>query len=277
MIIQNKQNSSSDALEKYEDYFHYTGPISGEENSSNGSSRNSSIRTSSKTTPILKKRETCDKGSMIEHKIEFLPCEKTKSLDNGIEKYGLINENNKMFGNFVISKNGSFQLPRSPMPKNVLADDYDSEEEESEYDSEEEERNIEDEEEDDDDISDYIETTEYDGKNMLRTASTKSLVKVNPLLFNTECPHKQPVETNFQLGCKQSFDTVEIKHTNLPRTPFPKNQKIMAAENVKAEQDNTITLCSKRVHLDLTSSSMLTRRRTSIPQAPIISILKPTK
>lgn len=256
---------------KEEDYFHYSGPLSSSENNSKSSSRCNSKNSSNKATPILKSSDL-DEKSFNSNKIEFLPCEKSKSNDSSIGKKAFYYEDSKLFGNFVVNKNGSYQLPRSPMPKNILREDEDEDDSEEDDD---EERSVY--EEDDDE--DY--ETESNGnkeENLLRTESTRSLVKVNPMLFNSEFPHKPPTETNFQLGCKQKFKDTEIKHVHLPRTPFPKNQKIKSSITVASETAFESKVATNGMHLDLTGSTMLNRRRTSsAAQSPIISILKPTK
>lgn len=256
---------------KGEDYFHYSGPVSSSENNSRSSSRCNSKNSSNKATPILKSSDH-DEKSFSSNKIEFLPCKKSKSNDSGIVKRTICYEDSKLFGQFVINKNGSFQLPRSPMPKNILQDD----EEEDDSEEDDEERSIYEEEDDDEDYE-----TESNGnkdENLLRTESTKSLVKVNPMLFNSEFPHKPPTETNFQLGCKQKFKETDIKHVHLPRTPFPKNQKIKSNDIAVSEAAFDTNVATNGMHLDLTGSTMLNRRRTSsVAQPPIISILKPTK
>ncbi|KAL6929796.1 hypothetical protein ACO0SA_001200 [Hanseniaspora valbyensis] len=268
-------------LKQEEDYFHYTGPVSGSESNSNSSSRNNSKKSSNGTTPILKSKTIPDE-TINNNKIEFLPCEKVRSTDTGLCKYGISYSKEKLFGNFVVNKNGSFQLPKSPMPKNVLNNVDDESEEEEEEDEEDDERTTveedDDDDEDEDDEDDDIENSIYDEENLLRTESTKSLAKVNPLLFNTEFPHKAPIEENFKLGCRQEIKETEIKHAHLPRTPFPKNHNIPRSNISSIEASNIINTDPTEIHLNLTSSSMLNRRRaSSIAQSPTISILKSTK
>lgn len=171
-------------------------------------------------------------------------------------------------------------LPKSPMPKHMSSASYNNltdlgfESEEEEDDDDEE---FDDEDDDEDDEDDYESNTDIiiipeEEQNMLRTESTKSLAKVNPLLFSiSNYPHKQPKTENFKIGSVVKDNVEDIKHLHLPRTPFPQT---MNNSNTSLESSD-LTDKKEEISLDLKKSTMLNRRRTSSThQSPLKSILK---
>lgn len=149
-------------------------------------------------------------------------------------------------------------IPKSPMPKHMSSASY---------------NNLTDlnfeSEEDDDDSDDFDEDSNIDTlnipeeQNMLRTESTQSLAKVNPLYNIGSYPHNPPKSENFKIGSVVK-DNVDIKHAHLPRTPFPKGYS-------SNETSESLDLGERQnMTLDLKKSSMLNRRRTSsATQSPL--------
>ncbi|KAL6930709.1 hypothetical protein ACO0R3_003830 [Hanseniaspora guilliermondii] len=145
-------------------------------------------------------------------------------------------------------------IPKSPMPKHMSSASYNNLTD----------LNFESEEEDDDgDLDDFDDDSNIDTlnipeeeENMLRTESTKSLAKVNPLYNMSNYPHNPPKSEDFKIGTVVK-DNSDVKHAHLPRTPFPKGFS-------NNETSETLESLEKQnIHLDLEKSSMLNRRRTS--------------
>ena len=164
-------------------------------------------------------------------------------------------------------------LPKSPMPRHMSSASYDNLtdlgfESEEEADDDDEEFDDDDDEEfddDEDDDDDFESNTDIiiipeEEQNMLRTESTKSLAKVNPLLFSiSNYPHTQPKIENFKIGSVVKDNVEDIKHFHLPRTPFPQT---LNNSNTSLESSD-LTDKKEEIKLDLKKSSMLNRRRTS--------------
>lgn len=167
-------------------------------------------------------------------------------------------------------------LPKSPMPKHMSSASYNnltdlaSESEEEEENDEDYDDDSDDEEDEDYESNTDILSIPEEEQNMLRTESTISLAKVNPLLFSiSDYPHKAPKTENFKIGSMEKDSAENIKHSHLPRTPFPKtlNNSYLEASNITDKKEE--------ISLDLKKSSMLARRRTSSTnQSPVKSILK---
>lgn len=143
-------------------------------------------------------------------------------------------------------------IPKSPMPKHMSSASYNNLTD----------LNFGSEEDDDDDSDDFDEDSNIDTLNipeeesMLRTESTQSLAKVNPLYNIGNYPHNPPKSENFKIGSVVK-DSVDIKHAHLPRTPFPKGY----SGNETSESLDSLE--RQNINLDLKKSSMLNRRRTS--------------
>lgn len=140
-------------------------------------------------------------------------------------------------------------IPKSPMPKHMSSSSYNNLTDLN-FDSEHDAGS------DDSDADSNTDTLNIlEEESMLRTPSTQSLAKVNPLYNMGSYPHNPPKPEKFKIGSVVR-DSAEIKHTHLPRTPFPKEYSSETSGSMDSVE-------KKNMNLDLKKSSMLNRRRSS--------------